>query len=162
MAEITLLVPCYNAVRYLPRLLESVAAQTEPFAASLFYDDGSTDGTADFLRARGLAVIGDRTNRGPAYARNRLLAAARGPWIHFHDADDLLEPAFVARMSELLTPQVDVAVCQCDWVNEDDRRLEIAWRPDAEQLARDPVESNLLQPCPLMACVIRLSLLREV
>lgn len=96
---ISLLVPCYNAARYLPEFFESVRAQTTPFAETVCYDDGSADETADVAEAFGARVIRNGTNRGPSFARNRLIEAASADWVHFHDADDLLHPEFVARMS---------------------------------------------------------------
>jgi len=162
MSGITLLVPCYNSAAYLPRLMESVRAQTEPFAGILCYDDASADGTCAVARELGLRMVRGETNRGPAFARNRLAEGADTEWIHFHDADDLLDPRFVERMSGLLAPEVDVAVCNMDWVTESSGRLEIAWRYDGDLLARDPVQSNLTNPVGVIACVFRREALRRV
>jgi glycosyltransferase involved in cell wall biosynthesis len=162
MSGITLLVPCHNAGRYLGRLLESVRAQTSPFARILCYDDASTDDTLSVAAGLGLEILRGETNRGPAFARNRLADAARTEWVHYHDADDLLLPGFVERMSGLLSPAVDVAVCNMDWVTESTRGLEVAWRYNGESLAFDPVEANLTNPVGVIACVFRLEALRRV
>lgn len=162
MSEITLLVPCHNAGRYLPRLVESVRAQTVPFARILCYDDASTDDTLGVAAGLGLEIIRGQTNRGPAFARNRLADAARTEWVHYHDADDLLLPAYVERMSSILLPDVDVAVCNMDWVTESTGGLEVAWRYSGERLAFDPVEANLTNPVGVIACVFRLEALRRV
>jgi hypothetical protein len=155
MIGITLLVPCFNSARFLPRLMESVRAQTVPFSGILCYDDASTDDTCRVALELGLGLIRGEANRGPAFARNRLARAAGTEWVHFHDADDLLEPPFVERMSALLLPEVDVAVCDMDWVTESTGRLEIAWRYDGDLLACDPVEANLTKPVGVIACVFR-------
>jgi GT2 family glycosyltransferase len=162
MNRITLLVPCYNAARFLPRLMDSVRSQTVPFAGVLCYDDASSDGTCDVARELGLPIILGGANKGPAHARNRLAEEARGEWVHFHDADDLLNPRFVEKMSALLAAEVDVAVCHMDWVTEATGRLEIAWRYDAERLERDPVASNLSNPVGVIACVFRRGFLQRV
>jgi len=155
MSPITLLIPCFNAAPYLERLMNSVRAQTVPFAGIACYDDASSDDTCRVAQGLGLEVIRGETNRGPAFARNRLIGAARSDWVHFHDADDLLDPYFVEKMSGLLTPEVDVAVCQMDWVTESTGDLEIAWRYDGDMLSRDPVQANLTKPVGVIACVFR-------
>lgn len=162
MSTITLLIPCFNAAPYLARLMDSVRAQTVPFAGIACYDDGSSDDTFQVAQALGLEVIRGETNRGPAFARNRLIGAVRSDWVHFHDADDLLDPRFVEKMSGLLTPEVDVAVCQMNWVTQSTGDLEIAWRYDGEMLARDPIGANLTKPVGVIACVFRREKLQAI
>jgi hypothetical protein len=162
MTPITLLVPCYNAAPYLRRLMDSVRSQTAPFAGIVCYDDASSDGTCGVAGELGLNIIRGETNRGPAFARNRLAEAARTEWVHFHDADDLLDPRFVERMTPLLAPGVDVAVCNSDWVTESTGKLEVAWRYDGDRLLRDPVGSNLANPVTTIACIFRREALQRV
>lgn len=63
MAEISVVIPCYNAVPFVHEALSSVFAQTRTLAEMIVVDDGSTDGTADFAERRGVraprAAIGD-------------------------------------------------------------------------------------------------------
>jgi hypothetical protein len=159
--SISLLVPCYNAARYLPRLMASVRAQTRPFAEIAAYDDGSTDDTAEAWRKLGLTVIRGAANHGPGFARNRLLESSAGEWVHFHDADDLLQPLFVERMSALLTADTDVAVCDMDWLWEPTGKLEIAWRYNGDALRQDPLAATLTNPISVGASVFRrMSLVR--
>jgi len=96
---VALLIPCYNAAPFLADLLDGAKAQTVPFDEILCYDDGSTDDTAAYARRLGATVIAGSENRGPACARNQLLAATCCDWVHFHDADDLIDPRFVERMN---------------------------------------------------------------
>jgi glycosyltransferase involved in cell wall biosynthesis len=159
---IALLIPCYNAASYLPRLMACVRDQTRPFDEILCYDDGSTDDTVKVARDLGLPVIVGEKNHGPAFARNRLAEAARSPWIHFHDADDLLTPQYVEKISSLLSDRVDVAVCQMDWVLETTRELVLAWRYDERALVADAVAANLCNPIGVIACVFRRELLLRV
>jgi glycosyltransferase involved in cell wall biosynthesis len=153
--KISLLIPCYNAAGFLPRLMATVREQTQPFAEIICYDDGSTDQTVQVARDLGLTIISGDKNRGPAYARNRLAEAAQHPWIHFHDADDLLTPQYVEKISPLLDAETDIAVCQMDWVLETTRELEIAWRFKQEEIEADPVIANLNNPIGVIACVFR-------
>jgi glycosyltransferase involved in cell wall biosynthesis len=132
---ISLLVPAYNSSADLPGLLSDAFSQTVPFDEIIVYDDGSGDGTADVAEAQGATVIRGEINRGAGFARNRLIAASSGEWLHFHDADDRLAPDFNERMTrERAEPRVcivcgareinaitGVEISRLDWtaVNED-------------------------------------------
>jgi glycosyltransferase involved in cell wall biosynthesis len=154
-ARITLLVPCYNAARYLPRLMESVRAQTRPFDAILCYDDGSRDDTVAVARQLGLDIITGQPNAGVAVARNRLVTAAATEWIHFHDADDLILPGYVERLVPACDARHDVVSCDADWIDEVTRSLFIAWRFDPAELARAPLRHLLTHAMGLNSSIIR-------
>ena len=89
-AAVTVIVPAYNAERYLGEALESLREQTYQDFEVLIVDDGSTDRTAEVANA----FLDDRTrlirkdNGGCASARNAGLTEARGHYISFLDADD--------------------------------------------------------------------------
>ncbi len=90
---ISVVIPSYNAGRWLAASLDSILAQTRPPGEIVVVDDGSTDDTAALLatyRDRVRVVRG--THAGLAAARNLGLAVARGDWIAFHDADDVALP----------------------------------------------------------------------
>jgi len=91
---LALLVPAYNAARFLPRLIESAHSQFIPFNEIRVYDDASTDGTAQVAHDMGAQVVRGETNRGPSHGRNILAQRTQAKWLHFHDADDALLPGF--------------------------------------------------------------------
>lgn len=155
MNKTTLLVPCYNAARYLPRLMECVRAMTTPFTAIMAYDDGSSDDTVAVARTLGIDIITPNKNSGVAAARNRLAAAASTEWIHFHDADDRIHPDFLTHLSPFADASADVVSCDADWINEDDGALQIAWRYDSAALAADPAAQLLARPLGLNNSLIR-------
>jgi glycosyltransferase involved in cell wall biosynthesis len=86
-------------------------AQTVPFSEIICYDDGSTDDTFQVASDLGLRIIRGDKNRGAAFARNRLLEAASTAWVHFHDADDTMDPELNDRMSALLGPPDTAVMC---------------------------------------------------
>lgn len=94
-ADISVIVPCYNAGRYLSVCLESLKAQREPVLQMILIDDGSTDATGAmldaFARTEPRARVIHTENGGVSAARNRGLALATGRYIAFVDADDALE-----------------------------------------------------------------------
>ena len=94
-ADISVIVPCYNADRYLNVCLESLKAQKTPLIEMILIDDGSTDATGAILDAFAAgeprARVLHMPNSGVSAARNRALELATGRYIAFVDADDALE-----------------------------------------------------------------------
>ena len=99
MRQITVGIPVFNAMPYLPESLESILRQSYSDFEILVINDGSTDGGRDYLRSvrdPRLRVV-DQENRGLAATRNRMLAEASTPWLARHDADDVAYPHRLAR-----------------------------------------------------------------
>jgi glycosyltransferase involved in cell wall biosynthesis len=101
---LSILIPAYNAERYIGAALESaIAQQVEGGTQILVCDDGSTDGTAEIVRTKmqdcaNLKLFVQPTNQGVSAARNRLLAELdpTTQFVAFLDADDvLIENAFL-------------------------------------------------------------------
>jgi glycosyltransferase involved in cell wall biosynthesis len=117
MSTISVIIPCYNAARWLRNTLASVLAQTMPPLEIIFVDDDSSDGSADIVAAEFPQVRLLRgKNGGPSYARNLGAAAARGEWLQFLDADDLLHPMKLAWQQPTLAHQpAAVAFCYSPW-----------------------------------------------
>lgn len=104
---VSIIVPIYNAEKYLAQCLDSVQAQTYANLEILCINDGSKDNSLDILHARAahdnrITVI-DKANAGYGAACNLGLATARGDWISIVEPDDYLEP----RMYEALLAQAD-------------------------------------------------------
>jgi glycosyltransferase involved in cell wall biosynthesis len=83
-------IPAFNRREYLPRAIDSALAQTVPVDEVIVVDDGSTDGSAEFVRTKyGYRVrIIRQANTGVSGARLRGVQEARGEWIAFLDSDD--------------------------------------------------------------------------
>lgn len=94
--RIALVIPAYNAAQHLARLFDTVRAQHESFDQIIVCDDASTDDTSAVAERLGARVERLARNAGCSAAKNTGLAAVRCDWVHFHDADDLLAPEFVA------------------------------------------------------------------
>ncbi|PWB59710.1 MAG: glycosyltransferase family 2 protein [Bradyrhizobiaceae bacterium] len=95
---VSVVVPCYNAGRYLDALLASLSAQTFRDFETVIVDDGSTDAvTREKLAAieSGIRVVRQQ-NRGLSGARNTGFREARGNHVLPLDCDDQLDPAFLA------------------------------------------------------------------
>jgi len=90
---ISVVVPVFNARKYLEAALHSALAQSVRPAEIVVVDDGSTDGSAELAAGMDPSVrVVRQANAGPAAARNRGLAECRGDFVAFLDADDLWPP----------------------------------------------------------------------
>src|SRR3954462_15159876 len=91
---VSVLIPAYNAERWIADTLASALAQTWPRVEIVVVDDGSTDATLAIARrfASPSVEIVSQRNQGAAAARNRALAVSQGDYVQWLDADDLLAP----------------------------------------------------------------------
>ena len=89
---ITVIVPVYNILEYLPRCVHSITAQTYQNLEIILVDDGSTDGTGalcDELAAEDRRIrVYHKENGGSSSARNLALKHASGEYVGFVDSDD--------------------------------------------------------------------------
>ena len=94
---ISVIIPAWNAARFLEETLGSVRAQGDIPREIVVVDDGSTDDTAGVAASLGTDVrVLRQTNKGPAAARNAGVLATSGEFIACLDADDLWPPGRIA------------------------------------------------------------------
>jgi uncharacterized protein (DUF1919 family) len=89
---VSVVIPIYNREHYLAAALDSVLAQTYQPIEVIAIDDGSSDRSAEIARAYPKVRYFYQSNQGVSVARNTGIAAARGEFIAFLDADDLWKP----------------------------------------------------------------------
>ncbi|MCM1077580.1 MAG: glycosyltransferase [Bacteroides sp.] len=99
---VSIIIPAYNAGRYLRECLDSALAQSHRDVEVIVVDDGSTDLTPSILveyrrRDPRMRVL-TQPNSGVSAARNAALRIARGEWITFLDSDDALYSHSIATM----------------------------------------------------------------
>lgn len=107
---VSIIVPAHNAVAFLSDLGRCLRAIRYPHVEVVLVDDGSTDGTADAAGALGvprLRVV-RQEQRGLPAARNAGLAAARGEFVQFLDADDLISADKLARQVRVFEQRPEV------------------------------------------------------
>jgi len=130
---ISVVIPAYNAVKFLSEAVASVRAQSYRPLELIIVDDGSRDGTADLIRqfvreseaesdpARAVPVRGVfQENAGPSAARNRGVDEVKGDYLAFLDADDRWYPGKLERQWQLLERDPSVGICCCGFriINE--------------------------------------------
>jgi glycosyltransferase involved in cell wall biosynthesis len=139
---VSICMPCYNAGKYVAEALDSVLAQTYPNIEILVVNDGSTDSSAEVLekyRGKGVKVI-EQENKGQCAAANRAFADAKGDYIKFFDADDILSPGFIEAQMRRLDGRTDV-VASARWgrfYNDDLQTFRL--NPEAVWRDMDPVD----------------------
>jgi glycosyltransferase involved in cell wall biosynthesis len=107
---ISIIIPAYNAERFIARTLSSALNQTFEDIEVIVVNDGSTDKTQFIVES--VAVIDRRVrlfntmNRGVAMARNFGIENARGTYVAFLDADDLWHPTKIERQFKALSAYV--------------------------------------------------------
>lgn len=108
---VSVIIPAYNAGRYIDDCLDSVLVQRGPFDLEVIVvDDGSTDDTVDRVRRWETARCIQQPNRGPAAARNAALRMAQGGYLAFLDSDDRWPAGKLARQIALLESHPDVGL----------------------------------------------------
>lgn len=117
--EITVVIPAYNAAATVVRAIESVVAQHGVSVEILVVDDGSTDTTAAVVNSCIIDLDNARLlrmprNGGVSAARNFGIAAARGPYLAFLDADDVWHPGKLVKQLACIAADPDITLVSCN------------------------------------------------
>ena len=153
---VSVIVPAYNAERFLGRALRSGLAQTYPNLEIIVVDDGSTDRTPEVIRSFTDARVRhlSQPNRGQGAARNLGIRASAGRYVTFLDADDVYLPLKVERQVEFLTVHPDCEVVFCDALHFYSQRprtlLVRKSRPRPVDMLRELVRASVVNPNTMM------------
>ena len=112
MPQVTIVIPAYNSMSYLPQTLESVFQQTYEDFEVIVVNDGSTDETEKYVSSLNdprLKLI-NQANQGLSGARNTGITNAQGKYIAFLDADDLWKPSKLAKQVRCLEERSEVGL----------------------------------------------------
>ena len=139
MAKVSIVIPVYNAEKYLDECVRSALDQTYADTEVIAVDDGSTDSSAEILGGYADRVrVFCKPNGGTASALNRGARKMSGEWFKWLSADDLLRPRCIEVLTaEATRPEADVAarhVIYADYDVVDERGRSI---PDMERNSVD-------------------------
>ncbi len=110
--DVSVIIPAYNAKKWIGRAIRSVLNQTVMPAEIIVVDDGSTDGTAQATQKYGAAIrYFYQQNSGPAVARNLGIDHAESEWFAFLDADDEWLPHKIESQVHVLKENPDLKWC---------------------------------------------------
>lgn len=158
---VSVIIPAYNDEKTISATLDSLLAQTFQQWQAIIVDDGSSDETASIAasyaqRDSRLRLV-SQPHHGACAARNHGLSLATFDWLLFLDADDLLLPNHLQRMTTELAQNPQLDAVHCDW-----QRITL----DGQILAGDPYKPrgrlfDTLARRPLFppfACILHRSL----
>lgn len=161
LARISVVMPCYNAERFVRAAVESAISQTRKPFEIIVVDDGSTDQSMKQLSDLPITMVRTSGRTGEANARNVGINLATGEYIATLDADDVWMPNHLEFVAALLDRFADVAVaCGGVAILGDDT---ISYLPTfVAQLPVEPI-AELVRGCPIPhpATLIRRSMLLE-
>lgn len=114
---VSILVPIYNAEKYLSQCIESILGQTYANLQVILIDDGSIDNSyaicKEYVKLDTRVELYQQENQGVATTRNNLLEKVRGDFVLFVDADDWVEPDMVESLVNLAeTHNADIVTCK--------------------------------------------------
>ena len=114
---VSIIVPCYNASKWIDDLFKSLDAQIYKNFEVIFVNDGSKDETEkileDYCKEHKNCKYITQENQGVSVARNSGIALASGEYVCFVDPDDMISPNYVSRLHALITSgDYDCAVCR--------------------------------------------------
>jgi glycosyltransferase involved in cell wall biosynthesis len=124
--EISVVIPAYNAGRFINRTIDSVLAQTYKNFELIVVDDGSTDNTAQLVKSYGSKVrYIYKSNAGDGPARSTGIKAAEGNWLAFLDHDDEWLPEKLESQMALLSANPDLRWCGTNRYQSDGQRCAV-------------------------------------
>lgn len=121
--QISIIVPVYNAEKYLHQCVDSILNQSFRDFELLLIDDGSKDDSGaicDEYASKDKRVrVWHQENQGVSVARNVGLEHAQGEWIYFPDSDDIIMDDAFDTMMSMVSEGVDYVICGYEVYDED-------------------------------------------
>ena len=112
---VTIIIPTYNRMSYLQSTIDSILGQNYTQFRIIVVDDGSNDGTADFVRGlrdpEKVEYIRFSHSGLPGKVRNTGARIAKGEYLAFLDSDDLWKPEKLARQVAFFEEHPDILIC---------------------------------------------------
>ena len=162
--RISVIMPCYNAERYLRESIDCVLNQTYPTVELIVVDDGSTDQSKNIAASYGDRIVFiEQQNQGPYPARNNGLTHATGEFVAFLDADDYWTLDFLEKLYVKLASS-DAALAYCGWQNVGlaEKRGDPYIPPECEVHMKAEMFLRSASPWPIHAALVRREVLDSV
>lgn len=129
---VSVIVPIYNAEKYLTACVDALLAQTYTHIEILLVDDGSEDrsGTLcdEYAQRDSRVRVLHLQNGGVSRARNHALGVMKGEWVCFADADDEVTPYYVEHFVDAMEEGVDIIISEAVFVHEDGSRERLSYK----------------------------------
>lgn len=117
---VSIIIPVYNKASFVQETLDSALNQTYPSTEIIVINDGSTDNSLEILKGYAAQypekiILIDSVNQGVSAATNLGIQAAKGEYIQFLDADDILSKDKIDRQIKLLQGKGNEVMASCEW-----------------------------------------------
>lgn len=150
MPQVSVIIPTYNHARFVAQAVESALAQTYDDVEVIVVDDGSTDHTQAALAGYSASIkYIYQEHKGLSQARNRGVLAARGDYLVFLDADDLLPADKLALQVPLLDARPDLGLVYSGFQYVDEQNTQVLHesRPNKQgHVLKDMLRRTLFFP----------------
>ncbi len=152
---ISVIVPVYNAEKYLKKCIDSILSQTYGDLEVILVDDGSIDKSSEicdqYAGENNRVIVIHQENKGVSAARNRGIACAKGDFFAFIDGDDYVSPNMIEHMySRIVQDYSDLAICGYEKVDEEGHVLNVATIPDAIVSGSQAIQLHYKQTAGIM------------
>jgi glycosyltransferase involved in cell wall biosynthesis len=138
---VSVLIPCYNAEKYVGETIDSVLRQTWPAIEVIVVDDGSNDGSVTEIERfsnAGVRLI-KQENRGAGAARNCAYQVSSGNFIQFIDADDLIDTNKIERQMARIVGRPR-CIASAEWGRFHGSLHETSFDPEPVWRDLDPID----------------------
>jgi glycosyltransferase involved in cell wall biosynthesis len=145
---ISIVIPCYNGARFLSDSIESALQQTYDPTEIIVVDDGSTDRTCEIAKSYPRVKTLSQSHQGVSAARNTGLQAAKGDYLVFLDADDILLPEALNIGFQALNTHENCAFVYgyCEYIQPDGSLLPMPYVPRVQRdFYRRLLDQNFIQ-----------------
>lgn len=125
MPDISIIVPIYNAEKYISKCIDSILNQTKKELEIILINDGSTDNTEKIIKSYKdkRIVYFKNANHGIGYTRNYGISKSTGKYIMFLDSDDYLEKNACEKLfNKIEKDNLDIVIC--DFYKDYENRIE--------------------------------------
>lgn len=145
--NLSLLVPVYNAEKYLKQCLDSLIGQKTQYKYQIvIVDDGSTDGTGKVLETykdHKNIIIHTQKNMGISAARNQTLRLAEGEYVGVIDNDDYIKDDYVDKLLKLAYA-INADDVKCGYSNFDEQG-NVSYQISEAYCTKNDFKSNLMK-----------------
>lgn len=155
--KVSVIVPVYNAGKYLKEMANSLLSQTCKEMEFIFVDDCSTDNSLEILSElekadeERIIIIKLDKNQGPGAARNIGIRYASGEYIGFADSDDLVKSNMYECMYEKAIEN-DYEIVECGYYNERKNQEIILWDYSIEGEVSLENRVKMIMSCGFICC----------
>lgn len=148
MVKVSVVIPVYNAEKFLVRCLDSIIRQNFKDIEIILVNDGSNDNSLricnEYSKKDKRIIVIDKINEGPSIARNKGVLNAKGEYIMFVDSDDWIESNMIANMHKKITEEKSDICISNYYRNYSDKEIECNLNFDEININKNEIKEKLI------------------